>query len=937
MMFTVSAWLRTEDTRGRVDLWLLAYSDEAGTQNVDEIPLSRYNIVDERRVAVPMEPDADWHHYSARTLRLPPIARSFRIALRHRGLDSGGTNQTYMDDVQVRRVWEYEATLDPDFERIRHHAESESDWFAGNTDWSVYWGGGPVWPEHFETSRASPAVWEAGQLELEGTAAVVSRMIPYGGDAIRVELSYSMDRVAHSGEERTLAYLVGFAEDEYATHIPLLRDNGSSGARNRVLSIGDATHQIPEAQCVDHLQIWLVNSPSTSGTVTFDRVSLTLQRDEPAGGDYLIDRSQADVTVDLSSRGVPFQPPAMGFNASYARSIVGVYRQAGFESAAAPAQSPDPDIRPVRAFDYVRFMGLYQAADDDGEALLEGDFSSIDARIELALDNGLLPLLDVGSPPRILDSPDSIFEGDVAWWNDNPLGDPDAFYELSYQLATHLLERYGDQVADWRFVVHNEPNAFGYFEGSLDDYLLMFDNALAAFQAAGRGWGDGEFRFQFGGPAWAGGPSFDSFLDHCARGVSYATGEQACAGLTFLDWHLYTGKRSPDFGAIESKLAQLEWLLERHGFTGSNRPDVMLSEFGVGSAIGLNAPDDPRDFGNRSAAAAFLVRGALLLNRSGIDQIVVHSMQEQQTDDPPDGFGDRVDFLARNGLVTIGRLHKPSLVGLHILAQLPDDVLSMQALSSNEPVSVEAFLDPRDDSVFLLLTNYEDQFTESWNHTDWASSSPTYLEYDTTVNITFSGPSGHYAISRLQVDSSRHNTYTEFLANLDAPAAPPMSGLQLNWEHLPLIWSTADGELNLNLPNHSVSLIRFRPTVASVPADPLDSPEADAGYDDAEPARVVEMGQDTGDPVSDTGPRFADQDVSGQDSGYHTEVHFDAITSEELFPEVEEDGGSPSEADLPMGPQACGCAATGQGRPGRRFAVALFLLAAAGFRRTRQR
>ena len=351
MMFTVSAWLRTEDTRGRVDLWLLAYSDEAGTQNVDEIPLSRYNIVDERRVAVPMEPDADWHHYSARTLRLPPIARSFRIALRHRGLDSGGTNQTYMDDVQVRRVWEYEATLDPDFERIRHHAESESDWFAGNTDWSVYWGGGPVWPEHFETSRASPAVWEAGQLELEGTAAVVSRMIPYGGDAIRVELSYSMDRVAHSGEERTLAYLVGFAEDEYATHIPLLRDNGSSGARNRVLSIGDATHQIPEAQCVDHLQIWLVNSPSTSGTVTFDRVSLTLQRDEPAGGDYLIDRSQADVTVDLSSRGVPFQPPAMGFNASYARSIVGVYRQAGFESAAAPAQSPDPDIRPVRAFD----------------------------------------------------------------------------------------------------------------------------------------------------------------------------------------------------------------------------------------------------------------------------------------------------------------------------------------------------------------------------------------------------------------------------------------------------------------------------------------------------------------------------------------------------------------------------------------------------------
>lgn len=102
MMFTVSAWLRTQDTRGRVDLWLLAYSDDAGTQFVDEIPLSRYNIVDERRIAV-LESDTDWHSYAARNLRLTPVARSFRLALRHRGLDADGINQTYLDNVQVRR------------------------------------------------------------------------------------------------------------------------------------------------------------------------------------------------------------------------------------------------------------------------------------------------------------------------------------------------------------------------------------------------------------------------------------------------------------------------------------------------------------------------------------------------------------------------------------------------------------------------------------------------------------------------------------------------------------------------------------------------------------------------------------------------------------------------------------------------------------------
>jgi xylan 1,4-beta-xylosidase len=111
--------------------------------------------------------------------------------------------------------------------------------------------------------------------------------------------------------------------------------------------------------------------------------------------------------------------------------------------------------------------------------------------------------------------------------------------ELVYQWTKHCVERYGaDEVNTWYWEVWNEPN-ISYWHGSREDYFKLYDFAVEGVRRALP-------TARVGGPETAGGPGgtyLHDFLEHCARGTNYVTG-QIGAPLDFIAFH---AKGSPTF------------------------------------------------------------------------------------------------------------------------------------------------------------------------------------------------------------------------------------------------------------------------------------------------------------------------------------------------------------------------------------------------------
>src|SRR5215216_4230973 len=59
------------------------------------------------------------------------------------------------------------------------------------------------------------------------------------------------------------------------------------------------------------------------------------------------------------------------------------------------------------------------------------------------------------------------------------------WYELVFQLVRHCLERYGaDEIRTWYWELWNEPDLGYYWNGSVDEFLKLYDYTAAAVKAA---------------------------------------------------------------------------------------------------------------------------------------------------------------------------------------------------------------------------------------------------------------------------------------------------------------------------------------------------------------------------------------------------------------------------------------------------------------------
>ncbi|MEI6712298.1 MAG: beta-xylosidase [Verrucomicrobiota bacterium] len=185
--------------------------------------------------------------------------------------------------------------------------------------------------------------------------------------------------------------------------------------------------------------------------------------------------------------------------------------------------------------------------DANGNAVY--DWTINDRIFDAYLERGLKPYAQLGFMPEALSSnpenyPHNVPVGEMpgkgkAGYNQPPK-DYAKWGDLAYQWVKHCVERYGvAEVNQWYWEVWNEPDLPQYWKGTTEEYCKLYDYAVYGIRRALP-------TARVGGPEVSGGTGkglLKEFLNHCAYGTNYVTGEKG-APLDFVSFH---AKGSPKF------------------------------------------------------------------------------------------------------------------------------------------------------------------------------------------------------------------------------------------------------------------------------------------------------------------------------------------------------------------------------------------------------
>ena len=202
------------------------------------------------------------------------------------------------------------------------------------------------------------------------------------------------------------------------------------------------------------------------------------------------------------------------------------------------------DLRKVRSVvdvQYIRAHGIYMdengvyEEDKDGKPIY--NWTYVDQIYDGYLANGVKPFVELSFMPKKLAAKEAIFG---FWYHPNvaPPKDWHRWGELNFQLAQHLISRYGiDEVSKWYFEVWNEPN-IGFWESEPKEstYYKLYDFAAKGLKRA-----DSRLRVaarQLRRAAWV-----DRFIDHCVK---------ESIPVDFVSTHVYANDSAQDvFGTNE--------------------------------------------------------------------------------------------------------------------------------------------------------------------------------------------------------------------------------------------------------------------------------------------------------------------------------------------------------------------------------------------------
>jgi xylan 1,4-beta-xylosidase len=204
------------------------------------------------------------------------------------------------------------------------------------------------------------------------------------------------------------------------------------------------------------------------------------------------------------------------------------------------------DLRAMRAATAIRYVRFHAILHDengvydvDSAGRPVYNWSYVDQIYDGLLHNGVRPFVELSFMPRKLAAS---LKPHPFWYA--PLPSPPKDYgrweELVYNLATHLVDRYGvAEVSRWYFEVWNEPNIdFWTGEPKQVTYFELYDHAARAIKRASPS-------LRVGGPATAQAAWIDAMIAHCVQGN---------APLDFVSTHVYGNDSAEDVFLSSEKI-----------------------------------------------------------------------------------------------------------------------------------------------------------------------------------------------------------------------------------------------------------------------------------------------------------------------------------------------------------------------------------------------
>jgi xylan 1,4-beta-xylosidase len=447
------------------------------------------------------------------------------------------------------------------------------------------------------------------------------------------------------------------------------------------------------------------------------------------------------------------------------------------------------------------------------------DWKILDRIFDAYQEAGVKPLVEIGFMPEALSVKPQPYQHDwpkgklTAGWA-YPPKDYGKWAELTHQWVRHAIERYGRaEVASWYWEVWNEPD-ISYWQGTPEEYYKLYDYAVEAVKRALP-------EARVGGPHSTGPASpkaaefLRRFLEHCARGTNYATGQKGAP----LDYIAFHPKGSPRLveGRLRMGIARQLQSIDKGfeivtSFPEFKNTPVILGESDPEGCAACPARDYPQNAYRNGAlypcyTAAVFARTLELADKYGANLAGAVTWAFE--------FEDQPYFAGFRTLATNG-ISKPVLNVFRMFGLMGGERVRVQ---SSQAVALETMLKSgvsEKADVAALATRAERKLSVLvWNYHDEDAAGP-----EAAVRLAIGGlptATRRVLVRHYRIDEQHSNAYTVWKAmgSPQNPTAEQYARLeaagQLGQLGSPQWMSAAAGklEMNVRLPRQGTSLVEL--------------------------------------------------------------------------------------------------------------------------------